>query len=250
MRFLKFIFPALLLGTLVGCASTNDNPLNAYKKFTAAQILDSAETSLAKGNYSDAIKNFEALDALYPFGKEAKQAELDIIYAYYKNGDFAPAVAACDRYIHLYPREEKVAYVYYMKGMIGLESGLNWLQKIAHSSQAELDLKAFRGAFSSFNELVQQYPNSVYAAPARERMIYIRNVLAEHETKVADFYLSHKAYVAAINRASYVVKHLDGAPSVSKALQIMESAYKELGETNKAADIAQIIRLNYTHKKG
>ena len=244
MKFIKFILVIGLSLLLASCAS-NENPMAAFKNKTAAQILSGGKQLLAKGSYSDAIVNFEALDALYPFGNEAKQGQISIIYAYYKNGDFAPAVAAADRYAHLYPRDEKVAYTYYMKGIINLESGLNWLQKMYHSEQSKLDLKSLRVAFSNFNELVQQYPNSIYANDARNRMIYIRNALADHEVTVADFYLSHKAYVAAINRANYLVKHLQGAPAMARALQIMAEGYKALGETEKANDTLRILKINY-----
>ncbi|OGT08897.1 MAG: hypothetical protein A2X78_03790 [Gammaproteobacteria bacterium GWE2_37_16] len=245
MKNLKFgILSALCLLTLLtaGCATNGDSATNAFKNSSAKQIFVGGETALAKADYATAIKHFEALDSLYPFGDEAKQAKIDIIYAYYKNDDYAPALAAADRYIHLYPRDAVVPYVYYMKGIVGLESNRTVLQKFYNSNLAELDLSSLRGSFSTFNELVQQFPDSIYAKDAHRRMIYIRNTLAEHELQTANFYFERKAYVAAINRAIYVVKHLNGSPQVTKALQLMQKSYQALGEQKKASDITQLLK--------
>lgn len=251
MKFLNFtkikIFGCfLLVFILAGCADTDSMSyaLKAYKNKTAAQILAESDKALAKKNYDEASKGYEALDALFPFAPETKKGQLEVIYAYYKNADYTSSLVAADRYIHLYPRDNAVAYVYYMKGMANLDSSENWLQKLTHSDPSALDLKGMRTAFSSFNELIQEFPDSIYALNAQKQMIFIRNLLAQHEVEVAEFYFSHKAYIAAINRASYVVQHLDGAPQVIKALKIMYSSYFALGDKDKANEVERILVLN------
>lgn len=245
MKNLRFgLLSVLFFLTMIiaGCATNGDSGTSAFKNSSAKQILLGGETALAKADYSTAIKHFEALDSLYPFGDEAKQAKIDIIYAYYKNDDYAPALAAADRYIHLYPRDEVVPYAYYMKGLVGLESNRTALQKLFNRNLAELDLSGLRSSFSTFNELVQQYPDSIYAKDAHRCMIYIRNTFAEHELQTANFYFDRKAYVAALNRAIYIVKHLNGSPQVAEALQLMQKSYQALGEQKKANDIAQLLK--------
>lgn len=247
MKLLKIFSVLCCAGMLFGCSS-NPPSINAqFQGYSAKQILRSGEVALSKQNYSEATKNFEAMDALYPFAQEARQADLDIIYAYYMNDDYTSSMVAADRFIHTYPRDKDVAYAYYMKGYVELESTQNWLQKLYQSDPSDLDLKSLRSAFSSFNELVQQFPNSIYAKDGYQQMIYIRNVLAAHEIAVAQFYLDHKAYVAAINRASYVVQHLEGSPKIPNALQIMITSYQALGENEIAGDIQRVLDLNFPH---
>jgi len=248
MKLLKIFF-ILFLGALFGCSSNPPSISAQYQGYSAKQILRGGETALSKQNYSEATKYFEAMDALYPFAVEARQADLDIIYAYYMNDDYTSGMVAADRFIHTYPRDKDVAYAYYMKGYIELESTQNWLQKIYHSDPSDLDLKSLRSAFSSFNELVQQFPGTIYAQDGYRQMVYIRNVLAAHEVAVANFYLDHKAYVAAINRASYVVQHLQGSPKVYDALQIMVTSYKALDETEMANDVQRVLDVNFPHAK-
>jgi len=130
-----------------------------------------------------------------------------------------------------------------MKGLIDLESSRTALQKIYdRGATSQLDLKGLRSAFSTFNELVQQFPESIYAKNARLHMISIRNNLAEHELQIANFYFDHKAYVAAINRASYVVQYIPEAVQVKSALKIMQRAYLALGEKERAEEIASMLR--------
>jgi outer membrane protein assembly factor BamD len=247
-KILKSAFILSLALFLVSCAETY-LPEKAFKGQSAQKILKGGEKALAKNNYNNAIRNFEALDALYPFSNEAEQGQLNVIYAYYKNDDYTSALAAADRYIHLYPRSPKVPYVYYMKGMINFESGQSWIQKLYNKDLAELDLKHLREAFANFNELIREFPNSIYVKDAHERMIFIRNTLAEYEIKIAKFYFRHKAYVAAVNRASYVVKHFEGSPEVEDALIIMIKSYQKLGATSEVTETKLLLKSNYPHAK-
>ena len=71
-----------------------------------------------------------------------------------------------------------------------------------------------RASFQSFQQLIERYPNSEYVHDARERMVFLRNRLADYEVHVADYYLRRRAYVAAINRAKFCIENYDGAPAV------------------------------------
>ncbi len=228
---------------MAGCATTE--PMAAYKNKSDEQIFESGERNLAKGKYDAAVKDFEALDTLYPFGEYTQQAQLDIIFAYYKNDDSASALAAADRYIRLYPRGPNVDYAYYLKGLVNFGRSENWYQKLFPTDISDRDLNYMEESFDDFNALVQRFPESPYAPDARKRMLYIRNILARHELKVAKFYYERKAYVAAANRGHYIVEHYQGAPEVIPALEIMIKSYRELGETNMANETAELLQRNY-----
>ena len=249
MKITKITIVLLLAITLIGCAKKPKGPYADFQGQTAKQIYQGGKQALAKKKYQKAIKSFEALDALYPYGDYSQRAQLDIIYAYYENGDYDTAVAAADYYIHLYPTSRHVDYAYYVKGLANIQRNLNWLQKIHPMKPAQRDLSGMKAAFTDFNELVSMYPDSKYAPDARNRMIYIRNLLAEHELDVAKFYMKRKAYVAAANRASYIVQHFEGTLQVKQALQIMVKAYQTLGATKQAAEAAEVLQRNYPKNK-
>ncbi len=250
MDKIKKVLICCLLGLLlVGCAKKDVDPYAAYRNATSDQLFNGGEKALAKKNYSVAVKEFEALDAIYPFGPYAEQGQLDIIYAYYKNDDADSAIAAADRYIRLYPRGAHVDYVYYMRGIVGFDQGLSWLQKMAGIDPAPRDISTLQQSFSSFATVVEQYPDSYYAADSVIRMAYIRNLLARREVMTAQFYLDHQAYIAAANRASYVVQHFEGSPQVENALVIMVKAYRALNLPQMADSTYAILQASYPQSK-
>ena len=238
-----YILMLSLLVLVGGCASTKAG--DQFKGMTSKQIFNGGEKALAKHHYDTAVKYFEGLEALYPFGPDTQQAQLDIIYAYYKNDDATSALSAADRYIHLYPQSSDVDYAYYMKGLVNFERGQSWIQKKFKVDPAENDLNYMHQAFVDFNELLQHFPESKYAPDAQKHMIYIRNLLAKNEIEAAQFYMRHKAYVAAVNRASFVVQHYQGAPEVVDALAIMVEANRALGLEAPANDALRVLQLNY-----
>lgn len=245
MNLLKLIFICSVFLILAACSNNKDPGASAFQNYTAKQLLVEGEAQLAKNNFQDAIKRFEALDALYPFNEEAKQGEIDIIYAYYKADDYPSTIAAADRYIHLYPDGAHTDYAYYMKGIAHFESDRNWLQRLYSENPEQLDLTSLQQAFINFNDLIKLFPNSIYVKDAQARMYYIRNLMAERELQVAQFYFRHKAYVAAANRASEIVKHYEGTPQVPAALKIMVDSYQALGATKQANDALKVLQTNY-----
>jgi len=244
MRAIRYITVFTLFILCVGCADHPDTN-DAFTGMSAKKIFTSGEKAMSQGNYTDAINYFEGLEANYPYGQYAEQGQLDIIYAYYAHDDMASVLAAADRFIHLYPRSEHVDYAYYMKGRVMFEKGFGWMQRNMHVDLAERDLHDAGDSFKVFRELVVLFPHSRYAVDAKKHMVYIRNLLAKRELEVAEFYYKRKAYVAAANRANYLLNHFQGAPQVIGALNILTKSYRALGETKKADDALKTLHYNF-----
>lgn len=247
MKKIALIF--IVVALIAGCSKKNQDPYKAYRHQTSTAIFNNGEKALADGDLSEAIQNFEALDAMYPFGPYARQGQLDIIYAYYEAGDDASAMAAADRYIRLYPRGPNVDYAYYMRGIIGFRMGLSWLQKMVGTDPAPRDISTLQRSFSSFSTVAHLFPHSPYAPDSVLRMAYIRNLMARREIEIATFYMKKNAYVAAANRASYVVQHFQGSPEVIKALAIMVKAYRSIGLYKMADSSYAILQASYPNSR-
>lgn len=243
MRFKYLLAVLFVITALAGCKTTT--AYQPYQGLSDKQILERGEYNMAKGRYEQASKDFEALDTLYPFGEYSQQGQLDIIYAYYKNDDTDSALAAADRYIRLYPRSPDVDYAYYMKGLINSGPPENWFHRWIQAPPEKRDLTGQQQAFQDFSTLVEEFPNSKYTPDARQRMVYIRNLLAEHQLEIAQYYMRHKAYVAAANRAGDVVEMYPGAPQVIPALAIMVEAYNKLNEPQMANNALRVLKTNY-----
>jgi outer membrane protein assembly factor BamD len=236
---------------LSGCASdkTVQDVGAAYKGKTEKQIYIEGEQNLLDGNYSQSTKAFEALDTLFPFGRYAQKGQLDIIYAYYKNGDVPSTLAASDRYIHLYPMGPHVDYAYYMRGLAEFYENQSVLDQYFNTDYAQRELGPLRKSFYDFSELVYRFPKSKYTPDARKRMVFIRNVMARNELETGVFYYDRQAYVAAANRANNVVRHYQGSTSVPGALVLMTESYTKVKDFKDAEQALNVLKLNYPNNE-
>lgn len=219
--------------------------LDQTKGWSAQKFYTEGKAALSSGDYEQAIEYFEKMQARYPFGRYTQQAQLEIIYAYYKHDEPDSAIAAADRFIKMYPRHPNVDYVYYLKGLVNFNKGKDLVTKLIPQDPTERDPGAARQSFNDFGELVKKFPESKYAKDARQRMVFLRNNLAFYELHVADYYMRRGAFVAAVNRGKYVVENFQGTPAVPGGLTVMIQAYEKLGLTNLAADARRVMQQNY-----
>ena len=231
--------------SLAACATTDDDTKRDDATKTAAALYYEAKAALESEDYETAIKRLESLEARFPFGKYAQQAQLDMAYAYYKYDEPESAVAAADRFIRLYPRHPKVDYAYYLKGLVKFSQGHSAFDKISHTDPAKRDPESARKAFLFFSQLVKRFPNSKYTPDALERLKYLRNNLARHELYAAEYYMKLGANVAAANRAKYILVNFEKTPYTKEALKIMVKAYKNLRLTQLASDAQRVYDLNF-----
>jgi outer membrane protein assembly factor BamD len=245
IAYRRCLLPVLLAITLLatgGCKTFGWGDDDDIAQGSPEQIFRDARQAIRAGNYGAAVQRYELLEARYPFSEQAKQGQLDLIYAYYKARAGESAVDQADQFLRENPAHPRVDYAHYIKGLVYFESGANWLENIFRADINKRPPQEARKSFQSFQTLLQQYPKSPYAADARQRMVYLRNRLADYEVSVARYYMKRGAYVGAANRARGVVESYDGAPAVADALEIMAKAYRKRG-MNDLAKVADQVRL-------
>jgi outer membrane protein assembly factor BamD len=238
----------LLLLLVSGCGILPEVQ-DETKNWSAQKLYTAARDEMNDANYSKAIKYFENLEARYPYGSYAQQAQLEIAYAYFKDNEPVSAIAACDRFIKLHPNHPNVDYAYYLKGLTNFNEDQGLLAAIADQDLTERDPKALNEAFEAFSELVKRFPDSKYAPDAAARMKYLVNAVSSHEVHVARYYMKRGAYVAAANRAAYAVKHYPQAPAEEEALAILVLAYEGMGITDLHDDALRVLKLNFPDSK-
>jgi outer membrane protein assembly factor BamD len=237
---------ALVLGGLfalaVGCAHNRDN---VVKDAGPEALYDRGSDMMRGANYQGAIQNFLQLESRYPFSPETRQAQLDLIYAYYKSNQPEAAVDAAEQFERENPTHPRVDYALYMRGLVYFDQAPNVLERMFRVDMSARPPKDTMKAFSTFQELIRRFPQSEYVADAQQRMVYLRNRLAAYENHVAAYYMERGAYVAAANRAKYALEHYPGAPELSGTLRLLVSAYQALGMNDLAADAQRVYEENY-----
>ncbi|GAA3708790.1 outer membrane protein assembly factor BamD [Oceanisphaera sediminis] len=228
--------------TATGCSSTKKDEVPDEPPEV---LYQDAQERLQAGNFIRAAELLEAMDSRYPFGAYSNQVQLDLIYAYYKQDDTARALANIDRFIRLNPNHPSVDYAQYMRGLTNMATDHNFFQELLDIDRADRDPAYARQAFADFRQLLRQYPDSVYAADARARMVALKNRLAKYDLSVARFYMKRGAWLAAANRAKFVVQSYPDTDTLQPALQIMTQAYDKLGLSEMANHAEAVLKANF-----
>jgi outer membrane protein assembly factor BamD len=211
----------------------------------AEVVYEAAQKGLKSGNYGNAIRYLELLEARFPFSNQSKQAQLDLIYAYYKDGQREAAVDAATQFERENPTHPRVDYALYMRGRAYFAGQRSWYHRLFRVDLDARPPKDVDLALSAFGQLLQRFPDSAYAPDARQRMVFLRNRLANYELAVARYYVSRGAWIAALNRAQFVISQYDGSPAVGEALALTVQAFDELGMRDLAEDSRALLATNY-----
>ena len=245
IRHLATILLSLVIASTIGCSSIEEDETASW---TARHFYQEAQKSRKDGDYESAISYFSKLEARYPYGHYAQQAQLETAYAHYKSEEPDAAIAAADRFIKLHPQHKSVDYAYYLRGLASYNLVPDTLERWAGQDRSERDPQRARESFNYFRILLVRFPETKYRKDAVKRMQEIRHSLAKHEVFVADYYLRRGTYLAAANRAKYVIENYPKTPAVTDALDIMVKAYRQLNIDDLADDAERVLKLNHPEK--
>lgn len=232
----------LLILALGGCAkdpdvlTANDDAKNLYKR---------ASDSLKAARFEVAIQYFHILESRYPFSPYALQAQLDLAYAYYRNDKPEEAISEAERFIRFNPTHENVDYAYYIKALANFSQDTSLFERWVPRNSADYNQKPLLDSFNDFTLLIKRFPNSKYAADGRKRMVFLKHKLAEHEIHVAEYYVRREAWVAAANRANYILRHFYDTPYNEEALVILAKSYRGLKLELPEQNTLNTLRLNF-----
>lgn len=244
--FLRFAIVLLAALALAGCGKfkwfQKDEPLETLP---VEEMYSTAKTSLETGNLSRSRRYYQRLIARFPYGPYTEQAQLELAYAQYKGNNPEDATSSINRFIRTYPTHPHIDYAYYLKALINFNRENAFLDRVARIDMTQRDQGAPRQAFNDFAELINRYPNSIYAPDARQRMVHLRNLMARHEINVAKYYLRREAYVAAANRGKLLLEQYPQSMHDGDALAVMIESYTQLGQDTLASDARRVLQQNH-----
>jgi outer membrane protein assembly factor BamD len=218
--------------------------LGSFGQWPVSQLYDRAHGFMEKGRWTSAIEVWGRLIAQYPYGPYTEQALMEQAYAEYKARKHDDAVSSIDRFIRTYPTHRNIAYLYYLRGLSNMRRNAVFMARTFNLDMSNRDLQAPQQAYNDFNTVSTRYPNSAYAADARQRMLFLRNEFARFELNTALYYLSRGAWVAAVNRATYLLETYPQSAYQDDAVAVMAEAYTRLGNTALAADSRRVMVAN------
>lgn len=244
----RFLLILMLVLTLGGCqtmgkwfgdkeAETETLPVEA--------MYGSAKASMDSGNYDRAGRYYQRLVSRFPYGPYSEQAQLELAYVQHKQAKTEEATSTINRFIRTYPTHRHIDYAYYLKALINFDRSSGLLLRLARQDMSARDLGAPTQSLNDFADVVRRYPNSRYAPDARQRMIYLRNLLAQHELNVGLYYLRRDAFVASANRGKFMLQTFPQSAYDGDAVALMAASYRGMGEATLEADARRVLEQNY-----
>ena len=247
--FFRFSLLLALALSLPGCKTVGGwfggHKDEATESLAVEQLYNEAKQSMLGGDYSQAQRYYTRLIARFPFGPYSEQAQLELAFVQYKLGKPEDATSSIDRFIRTYPRHPHIDYAFYLKAVINFDRNVSLLTRLARTDPSARDLNAPIRSLADFSEVISRYPNSIYAADARQRMVYLRNQLAKHEMGVGLYYLRRGAYVASANRGIYLLENFPQSEYDGDAVALMAASYTALGQKTLADDARRVLEKNY-----
>ena len=242
---LKLVVAGLVAGVVSACGNAPKDP----RDLTAEEVYAQAREEMDAGAYEAAIRGLTRVEALGAGSLIAQQAQLDLAYVQWRQGERELSLATLDRFIKFNPSSPAFDYALYLRGLVNFNDNLGFLSSISRQDLSERDQQASRDAFQSFKQLVDQFPESQYTPDASLRMAYIVNALASHEVHVARYYYRRNAFVAAANRAQRAVSEFQNSPSTEEALYILAQSYDRLGLVELRDGADRVLKQNFPNSR-
>jgi outer membrane protein assembly factor BamD len=198
-------------------------------------LYNTAVNSLLQANYATAARQFDEVERQHPYSVWATRSQLMAAYAFYMDSKYDEAVSALDRFIQLNPANRDVAYAYYLKALCYYEQ----------ISDVQRDARMTELALAALTDVVNRFPNSVFARDARLKIELAHDHLAGKEMEVGRFYQQQHQYLGAINRFRTVVQRYQTTSHVPEALHRLVECYLALGLVDEARRTASVLGFNY-----
>jgi len=238
----RYLILNVILSTILisGCAGVDQSD-----NWTAEELHANARALLDDSRWIEAIDSYKRLEQDYPYNQHAMQSKLELIYVYYRNREPEAAISLANELIRTYPKHPHIDYVYYIRALSIFNTSSSILDIISTSDPSQLDTDPVKASFEAFNELVTLFPTSTYAHDSSNRMVKLLNILARHEINIGVFYLKQGSYIAAVNRAQFVVEKYPETTETEPALAIMIAAYKALNLEELSKDALRVLEKSY-----
>jgi outer membrane protein assembly factor BamD len=226
----------VVLGTTLGACSLFNKEEVTPADIPADKLYNEGVYMLnQRQNYTDAAKKFEEVERQHPYSEWARKSLIMTAYSKYESRDYDEAVAAAKRYVTLHPGSPDAAYAQYLIGA----SYFDQIPDVTRD-QARTDK-----AIAALEEVTRKFPDTEYAANAKQKIQVARDQLAGKEMVVGRYYLENKQFTGAINRFKIVVTHYQTTRHVEEALMRLTEAYMTLGVVSEAQTAAAVLGHNF-----
>jgi outer membrane protein assembly factor BamD len=236
MSTVKSFLLALLLFAPLACKP----PFNPKQYPSADKLYAVALAEYKKGHYDNAAKAFEQLT----LDLSARDPRLPLAYYYLaqsqtKNGEYLLAAGTYNRLIDAFPQDTLVDDAFFLSGRAYQHE---W-------RRPQLDATYGKSAQTAYESLLTTYPDSPYAARAKNELAKLDEWFAEKDYDTGYLYLKRKAFDSAIIYFKDVIRLHPNAPKTREAYLRLLEAYRAIKYTEDARDLCDAMRKAYPNDR-
>lgn len=202
-------------------------------------LFKQVEAELSLGEVNKAITTLRKLDANYSFNEKAIDAQVLLIWIYYKKGNLDQAEVFASNFLKYYPYNKYTPWVEYVYALTIYQSIPSQKRDIAKATEA----------LGLFKDFIQKYPNLEYAEDLNFRTSLVKDILANRVMEIGRYYLRHKVYVGAINRFKEVIYVYNNSIFVPEALYRLTYSSLAIGLDKEALLYYRLLKYNYSSSK-
>ncbi len=228
--FFAFVF-------LISCSANKNTDLTTTK--TPDELYKKALRNVRSGSYTDAAESFKEIDTLFSYSAKADVAHLLSGYAYFQASSYVDAMREIDIFLRYHPNHELVPYAKYLRATCIL----------MQTSSLGRDQKTAKDARGAFSEVVERFPNSIYAEDCRKKIQMIDNILAGHAMSIGRYYQTNNSALAAISRYNYVATHMPDNVYVEEACYRVVECCLGIGLRQEAIDAYNVLKMRFPDGK-
>jgi outer membrane protein assembly factor BamD len=219
--------------SLFSCAGKA--PVKTVQEFDAERSFEKANALMDNKDYTEARKLLLEIKNRDLTKRYAPLAQLRIADSYVKEGDTDLAAAEYRNFLEMYPDHRHAAYAQYQIAMI-------------YFNQIEGPERGYGGAakaLAEFEKLKRDFPRNPYRDAVEVRIEKCRNIIADYEFMVGNFYMKKDSYHAAISRFERLLKTVPDYKKKEMVLLALGIAYKKAGEKDKSEETLNHLLQKY-----
>jgi len=230
-KYLQLIGIALIVSLLmIGCAGKKkmqSAPKDPAVLYTQGMVL------FNQGAYRQAVEIFTRLKDYFPSDElYAPKADIRIADCSFFRKEYPEAITRYMEFKKQHPFHPDIPYVEYQIGLCYYRGVLS----------KDRDQKATVKALTAFQNVVANYPYTIFAQKAQEKIIFCRRRLAENELYIARFYLRKHQYAAAAKRSAATLAKYPASGVDDEALYYLAFAlHKQERDPEALTPLTQLV---------
>lgn len=223
--------------TVTACGGKKDATVT--ETFMPEASMTQADQLMADGSYEEARKVLVEVKNRDASKKYAQQAQLKIADSYIREGEPDLGIEEYRKFIEMYPASEYAAAAQYQIAM-------------AYYRQIESPEKssgAAQKALQEFHVLKDRYPRNPYREAVDLRIQKTKNIIADGEFSIGQFYYKKGSYSAALGRFEGLLKRFPDYKGADEVLLLMVKSYSALKMRDKAEEALKVLEERYPASK-